>query len=105
MKTVDKASPKLYQALCSGQRIAKITVELALATGEKETYMTYKLTDCIVSSTRPQGSTKGTDDRPLEEVTFNYGKIQWTYTELDRETGQPKGDVTAFWDVISNTGG
>ncbi len=105
VKTLDKATPGLHKALCTGEHIAEITVELTRATGEKQTYMVYKLTDVMISSTRPQGSAQGPDERPLEEVTFNYGKIEWTYTELDRETGKPIRDVTAYWDVISNKGG
>ncbi len=105
MKTLDKASPKLALALCNGQRIAEVEIHLARATGDKQKLMAYKLTDVIVSSVTPQASAQGTDERPMEEVTFNYGKIEWTYTELDSDTGQPKGDVTSYWDVISNTGG
>ena len=78
---LDKSTPALHKALCSGAHIAEITIELASATGEKQKFMAYKLTDVIVSSTTPQGSAQGTDERPLEEVTFNYGKIEWTYTE------------------------
>ena len=100
-----KATPKLALFVCNGKHIPEITIELAQATGEKQKFMAYKLTDVIVSSVKPQGSAQGTDERPLEEVTFNYGKIEWTFTELDRETGKPIGDVTAFWDVISNKGG
>ena len=74
VKTLDRASPKLAEAVCNGKQIAEITVELARATGDKQKFMTYKLTDVIVSSVTPQGSAQGTDERPLEEVTFNYGK-------------------------------
>jgi glutamyl-tRNA reductase len=41
---------------------------------------------------------------PLEEVSFNYGKIEWTYTETDHATGKPKGDVKANWDLKANKG-
>jgi len=59
----------------------------------------------IVSGVRPGGSAQGGENLPLEEVSFNYGKIEWTYTETDHRTGKPKGDVKAHWDLVANRGG
>jgi type VI secretion system secreted protein Hcp len=42
---------------------------------------------------------------PLEEVTFAYSRIEWTYTETDPVTGEPKGDIKAYWDLVANNGG
>lgn len=42
---------------------------------------------------------------PLEEISFNYGKIEWTYTLLDHETGKPLSDVKAYWNLFTNQGG
>lgn len=80
-------------------------MQLCRATGEKQKYMEYILTDSIVSSVRPGGSAQGGEALPLEEVSFNYGKIEWIYTETDHETGQPKGDVKTNWDLVANKGG
>jgi type VI secretion system secreted protein Hcp len=66
--------------------------------------MEYKMSDVIVRSVRPGGSSKGADQVPLEEVSFAYGKIAWTYTETDHETGKGKGDVKAQWDCTANSG-
>jgi type VI secretion system secreted protein Hcp len=66
--------------------------------------MEYKMTDVVVSSYRPDGASKG-GEIPLEEVKFNYGKIEWTYTETDHKTGAAKGDVKANWDITANKGG
>ena len=105
VKTLDKASPKLNLFCCNGKHIAKIQVELSRATGDKQKYMEYVLSDSIVSSVRPGGSSQGGEALPLEEVSFNYGKIEWTYTELDHQTGAPKGDISANWDLKTNKGG
>ncbi|MFQ5873637.1 MAG: Hcp family type VI secretion system effector [Dehalococcoidia bacterium] len=105
VKTLDKASPKLNLKCSNGEQIGEVIVELARATGDKQKYMEYVMTDVIVSSVRPEGNAQGEGTVPLEEVSFNYGKIQWTYTETDPQTGQPKGDVKASWDLISNSGG
>ncbi len=105
VKTLDKASPKLALYCCNGTHIKEVTVELCRAAGDKQKYMEYKMTEVIVASARPGGSSQGGEALPLEEVSFNYGKIEWTYTETDHKTGKPKGDVKAHWDLTANKGG
>ncbi len=102
VKTLDKASPKLALYCCNGAHIPKITVELCRASGDKQKYMQYVLSESIVSSVRPGGSSQGGEELPLEEVSFNYGKIEWVYTETDHKTGKAKGDVKAGWDLTAN---
>ena len=105
VKTMDKASPKLALYCCNGSHIDKINLELCRATGDKQKYMEYVFSDVIVSSVRPGGSAQGGEALPLEEVSFNYGKIEWIYTETDHKTGKAKGDVKADWDLTANKGG
>lgn len=105
VKALDKASPKLALACADGTHIKEVKLELCRASGDKQKYMEYLLNDVIVSSARPGGSAQGGEALPLEEVSFNYGKIEWTYTETDHKTGKPKGDIKAHWDLTSNTGG
>jgi type VI secretion system secreted protein Hcp len=105
VKTLDKASPKLALACCNGEHIPEVNVELCRATGDKAVYMKYKLTDVIVSSVSDGGSAQGGETLPLEEVSFNYAKIAWTYTETDHKTGKAKGDVETHWDLSANKGG
>ncbi len=66
--------------------------------------MEYKLSDVIVSVVSPGGSASGGETLPLEEVGFNYGKIEWTYTETDHGTGKPKGNIASNWDLKANKG-
>jgi type VI secretion system secreted protein Hcp len=105
VKTLDKASPKLALHCCNGKHIKEVKVELCRATGDKQKYMEYKMSDVIVSSVRPGGSAHGGESLPLEEVSFNFGKIEWIYTATDQKTGKPKGDVKANWDTVANKGG
>jgi type VI secretion system secreted protein Hcp len=105
VKTLDKASPKLALFCCRGDHIKEIKMDLCRATGDKQKYMEIKLSNVIVSSWRPGGSAQGGESLPLEEVSFNYGKIEWIYTQTDHETGKPKGDVKANWDLVANKGG
>jgi type VI secretion system secreted protein Hcp len=104
-KTLDKASPKLMLACCNGEHIGEVILELCRATGDKQKYMEYKLSDVIVASVNPIGESKGEENLPMEEVAFNYGKIEWTYTVTDHRTGRSAGDVRAYWDAIANKGG
>jgi len=106
VKTIDKASPKLFLACCKGEHIPEIKLDLCRATGDKQQYMEYKLTDVIISSVKPNGKSASTSEPlPFEEVSFNYSKIELVYTETDHKTGKPKGDVKANWDLTSNKGG
>ncbi len=105
VKSLDKASPKLNLACCNGEHIKEVTVELCRATQDKARYMQYKMEDVIVTSVRPGGSAQGGETLPLEEVSFNYAKISWVYTETDHKTGKAKGDVQTHWDQGANKGG
>jgi type VI secretion system secreted protein Hcp len=73
VKSLDKASPKLAVACADGTHIASVVLELCRAGGDKLKYMEYKLTNCIVSTVRPGGSSGGGEKLPLEEVAFNGG--------------------------------
>lgn len=104
VKALDKASPKIALSCCNGNHISEIKIELCRAGGDKQKYMEYKMSDVIVSSVRPGGSSQGGETLPLEEVAFSYGKIEWTYTETDHKTGKPKGNVASNWDLHANKG-
>lgn len=104
-KTLDKASPKLALFCCNGTHIGEIIMELCRATGDKQKYMEYVMSDVIVSSVSTSGASASGDSLPTESVTFNYGKFEWIYTETDHKTGKPKGDVKTHWDLTANKGG
>jgi type VI secretion system secreted protein Hcp len=100
-KQLDKASPKLFQACCTGEHINEVSLELCKAGGDKQKYMTYKMSDVIVSSYRPGGSSQGGDSLPIEEVSFRFAKVQLEYVPIDK-TGKPQGQVPAGWDLATN---
>lgn len=102
VKALDKASPKLAVACAGGTHIPEVKLELCRAGEQKVKYMEYKLTDCIVSSYKPGGVAKERETLPTEEVSFNYGKIEWTYTQQKRKDGSAGGNVAAGWDLETN---
>jgi len=105
VKTLDKASPLLNLHCCDGKHLKEVKLELCRATGDKAKYMEYKMDDVIISGVRPGGSSQGGEPLPLEEVSFNYGKITWTYVETDHKTGKSGGNVSKNWDLFKNKGG
>jgi type VI secretion system secreted protein Hcp len=100
VKQIDKASPKLYEACCSGKHIKEILIELCRAGGDKLKYMEIKLEEVVVSNVSPGGAKDS--DVPTEAVSFNYGKIKWTYTQQKRADGSGGGNVPGGWDLTAN---
>ena len=97
VKQLDKASPLLGQKCSDGSHIKEAVFTLVRAGGHPVPFMEYKLSNIIISSFRPGGSSQG-DGLPLEEVSFNYGKIAWTYTLQKRADGSPGGKTAGSWD-------
>ena len=99
-KVLDKASPALLLAVATGRHIR--TAKLTVTSGGPRPleYLTVDLEDVLVAScllADPADS-----DRPVENVSFQYGKIHVTYSQQS-PTGA-LGTVSAFgWDVVRNT--
>ncbi len=101
VKELDKASPILSQQCSEGKHIPEVTLTLCRAGGEKVPFMEYKMSDVVISSVSPGGSSQG-EGVPLEEVSFNYGKIEWTYTQQKRADGGGGGNTAGSWDLKAN---
>lgn len=102
VKALDKASPKLAVYCADGTHIPTVILELCRAGGDKVKYMEYKLEEVIISRVQTGGSAEGEESLPGEEVSFNYGKISWTYTQQKRADGAGGGNVAAGWSLIEN---
>ncbi|MFO7607675.1 MAG: type VI secretion system tube protein Hcp [Candidatus Krumholzibacteriia bacterium] len=99
-KELDKASALLAQKCSDGSHIPSITLTLTRAGGgDRVPYMEYKLTKCLISSVSTGG---GTGSFPSESVTFNYAKIEWTYTQQKRDDGSGGGKTTGSWNLQTN---
>lgn len=88
VKVFDKASPKLYQALCTGEHMKDVTLKWYRidATGQEEHYFTHVLEDAIIVSIKPWMPNcldpQTESYTHMEEVMFTYKKIRWTW-EID----------------------
>jgi type VI secretion system secreted protein Hcp len=72
VKTIDSASPLLRQAGSTGRHFAKATLMMRKAGGEQQAFMTYVLTDVLVSGY----SMSSGGDRPQESLTLNFAKME-----------------------------
>jgi type VI secretion system secreted protein Hcp len=103
-KQLDKATPKLALACADGTHISSIIVEICRAGTEKVKFMEIKMTNCIISgaSISGGGEKSSPSEFPVENVTINYGKIEWAYTVQKRQGGGPAGNVAGGWDLQKN---
>jgi type VI secretion system secreted protein Hcp len=102
VKHLDKATPKLHELCCIGKHISTVTLELCRAEGDKLKYMEVKMEQVIISSMQLGGAAGGSNTLPTEHVSFNVGKIKWTYTQQKRADGSGGGNVTGGWDLAAN---
>lgn len=98
IRLVDKASPKLSLACADGTHIDEIVMELCRAGGDRMTYMTCRLGNCIIKKV----SIFGDGIFPMEMVETDYGRIQWAYTQQNRSGGGPCGQIAAGWNREKN---
>jgi len=85
-KEIDKASPKLFQALTSGEQLssAKLEYHRISPKGTEELYYTVEIKNAVITSIRkyvpncldPQNKTIG----HMEDVSFTYETIIETFT-------------------------
>ncbi|KAF1077361.1 Hcp family type VI secretion system effector [Halodesulfovibrio sp. MK-HDV] len=85
-KHKDKASPKLFQACCKGEQLtAEIDFYHISPSGEEQKYYTIKMEEAIIVDMRENTPlTFLTENKPyhdMEEVSFTYSKITWTYAD------------------------
>lgn len=86
-KYTDKASPKLYKALATGERFSEVEIKWYKINhnGEEEHYFTHKLEDAVIVNMTPYMPNCLDRDREqyghMEEVQFTYRKIVWTWVD------------------------
>ena len=97
-KLVDKATPKLFEACCTGKHIKEVIIEVCRAGGDKQKYLEIRLEQVIVSNYVQSGG----GDFPHEGVSFSAGKYRMTYSQQKREGGGVGGNVGGGWDLTQN---
>jgi len=98
VKEIDKSSPQSFLNAAEGKYILSGVLELVRPDGQ--VFMDYKLTNVIVSAVQILGGTSSSD-RPMEQVTLNFTKIEYDYTPYSA-SGTPGTTVIAGWDLSAN---
>ena len=73
VKQIDKSSPKLMEATCTGQHLPAVQLSLVNKESQLE-YMKIKLTDVLISSYQTGGAGAG-GAVPVDQVSFNFNSV------------------------------
>ncbi|MDB5861496.1 MAG: hypothetical protein JWQ76_5185 [Ramlibacter sp.] len=99
---IDKATPKLMIACCTGAHIKDAVLTCRKAGGESAVdFLKITLTDVIVSSVSPSGSNHG--DTPTEAVSLAFSEYKIEYQEQDNKGSKKGGPVIAGYSVQKNS--
>jgi type VI secretion system secreted protein Hcp len=99
VKKVDKSSPVLFQHCATGTHVKDAMFVVRKAGGTQLEYLKIKLVDILVSSVRPGGSSQGSEDIPMEEVSLNFTQIQIDYQPQGPDGKALGGPIHGGWDV------
>jgi type VI secretion system secreted protein Hcp len=82
-KQTDKATPKLYMALTTGEHFTEVNIKWYRVNkqGKEEHYFTTALEDAILIDMSPSFSSVG-DGAHVEQLAFAYKRISWRW-EVD----------------------
>ena len=86
-KELDRASPLLYELLCTNENIAEARIEFwtATATGQEKQHYTVRLTNANISTINFKQanirSPKLVRLPEYEEISLTYQKIEWTWND------------------------
>lgn len=97
---VDKATPKLMIACCTGQHIKDAVLTCRKAGGDSAVdFLKITLQDVIVSSVSPSGTK---DDTPREAVSLAFADFKVEYQEQDNKGAKKGGPVIAGFSIQKN---
>lgn len=97
---VDKATPKLMIACCTGQHIKDAVLTCRKAGGDSAVdFFKITLQDVIVSSVSPVGTK---DDMPSETITLAFADYKVEFQEQDNKGAKKGGPVISGYSVQKN---
>ncbi|MCA9062710.1 MAG: type VI secretion system tube protein Hcp [Planctomycetaceae bacterium] len=98
VRQLDKSSTKLQESCANGTFFSSVEIHFCTTVKNKQApYLTYKLSDVIVSSYSMHANGSGSP-LPSEEITLGYTKAEWTYAVIDPKTGDKTGQVPAKYE-------
>ena len=93
------SSPELLLACAEGRHIKEAVLTCRKAGTDQQEYLKMKFSDLLISSFQTGGSSG--DIVPVDQVSFNYSKIEYEYKAQD-EKGKIGSPVKAGWDLKKN---
>lgn len=125
-KEIDKASPKLFQACCTGQHIKKVVLSCCKPGGQQQEFLTYTFSDVMISDystgdsegvSAPNDAGSGVaagrrqhspvsirkevdEASPLETISLNFSKIEVSYNE-QKPDGSMSGAIKGGYDLAA----
>ena len=96
-KTVDKSSPKLMEAVATGEHLRSVDLVVRKAGGEQLEYYKIELQDVVISGYSTTGSS---GEAPSESISLNFSKIVFEYTPQNAD-GTAAAPVKAGYDVAA----
>ncbi len=95
-KRTDSASPQLTIAALQGtfDKTVNIAFTVTAQGGGMSNLMSYKLTNCGISSAQTSGG-GGADGTPTETYTLSFGEIQFTFNKMD-QSGNSSPTITGY---------
>jgi type VI secretion system secreted protein Hcp len=97
---VDKASPKFYEACCTGKVLPTAIIQLHRAGGSKMMYAQISMKNVVITSVQYGGASG--DDFPSETVVLTASSYVWQYNQQDKTSGSSLGSVSTGWDLAAN---
>ncbi len=101
--TVNKASPDLFLHCATGKHIDEALLTCREAGGKQQEYLKIKFTELLVSSYQTGGGNGADTIKPLETITFNFSRIDFSYAP--QEKGDLKPYITKWYNVKETTSG
>jgi len=77
-KRIDASTPLLYRALSNSETIPTVTIRIPTTRAAGGPTMDITLTEARIMSIMSESSG---DDLPTEEISFNYAKIKWSWSD------------------------
>jgi type VI secretion system secreted protein Hcp len=100
---VCKASPKLFLACANGQHIPKAILTARKAGKDQQDYYKVTFSDLLISSFQTSGQAEA-GHLPLEQVSFNFAKVELEYKEQAID-GSLKGAIKTWYNLKEMQGG
>ena len=96
---MNKASPKLFEAVAKGEHFKEVILTGRKAGGDQQEFLKITLNDALITSYQTGGS--GVDDMPIDSFSINYSKIKFEYKQ-QKPDGTSDASVIGSWDLQKN---